>query len=147
MKKKPPTSMFLRDKKQYCAGFAILVEFSFLSVTTLEFISIFATSYITFNEKKIRIAFYENDYCQMFLVDLKNDICRIQFMNSHKNRQQFFELNRNFLLLFSDFSMCQGRQGKNTSKNFSFLGEAFRLLTSILAHSCSKFTLLRKPIF
>lgn len=139
--------MFLRDKKQYCAGFAILVEFSFLSVTTLEFISIFATSYITFNEKKIRIAFYENDYCQMFLVDLKNDICRIQFMNSHKNRQQFFELNRNFLLLFSDFSMCQGRQGKNTSKNFSFLGEAFRLLTSILAHSCSKFTLLRKPIF
>lgn len=139
--------MFLRDKKQYCAGFAILVEFSFLSVTTLEFISIFATSYITFNEKKIRIAFYENDYCQMFLVDLKNDICRIQFMNSHKNRQQFFELNRNFLLLFSDFSMCQGRQGKNTSRNFSFLGEAFRLLTSILAHSCSKFTLLRKPIF
>ena len=44
MKKKPPTSMFLRDKKQYCAGFAI-VEFSFLSVTTLEFISIIATSY------------------------------------------------------------------------------------------------------
>lgn len=37
--------MFLRDKKQYCAGFAILVEFSFLSVTTLEFISIIATSY------------------------------------------------------------------------------------------------------
>ena len=37
--------MFLRDKKQYCAGFAILVEFSFLSVTTLEFISIFVTSY------------------------------------------------------------------------------------------------------
>lgn len=83
----------------------------------------------------------------MFLVDLKNDICRIQFMNSHKNRQQFFELNRNFLLLFSDFSMRQGRQGKNTLRNFSFLGEAFRLLTSILAHSCSKFTLLRKPIF
>lgn len=54
----------------------------------------------------------------MFLVDLKNDICRIQFMNSHKNRQQFFELNRNFLLLFSDFSMRQGRQGKNTEKFF-----------------------------
>lgn len=113
----------------------------------LSSLSPFSPQVITFNEKKIRIAFYENDYCQMFLVDLKNNICRIQFMNSHKNRLQFFELNRNFLLLFSDFSMRQGRQGKNTLRNFSFLGEAFRLLTSILAHSCSKFTLLRKPIF
>ena len=86
----------------------------------LSSLSPFSPQVITFNEKKIRIAFYENDYCQMFLVDLKNDICRIQFMNSHKNRQQFFELNRNFFVVVLGLLDASRSAGEKHFEKFFF---------------------------